>query len=217
MEFDADILARHMKQAAIEQKARELERSGFQVTCDTVVEGVTVDILARKNGETQFYNLNYLDGEEQRKHDPDRLVRLRKIARKQGAVLKLMLVRPPWETHVEIENLEDILRSLLWNSASDQCNTKELQDLSYSTKIDDVELDGIHYVRVKNGTIKVKGNAEVSVTLTWEKGAARLNEHFPFSFTVLLDRTGDRHSLEECDIDTTSWSGEADETGSISL
>ena len=196
----------YLERAAAEELAGNLISDGWTVERESYVGGSRVDLVARRGGETVFYEFK-LAGSTSSAGWADHLVSQQQLARRHGAAFRLVLVRPPRQMDLEIDNVGQMLFERLV-----QYPPSEVSDIAGHTLIDEVEGVDLTSVRIRGTTAEIAGEAILSVTLQTGGGEEIGSENFPFTFSATLDlaaRTADEVQVHE--VDTTSWYGQGDE------
>lgn len=203
---DRGISGVFLERAAAEQLCESLAREGWDVTREAVVDDHHIDLVARRGSETVFYEFK-LASSPSPSDWSSQLVSVQQLARRHGAAFRLVLVRPPREMHLEIENIERILYEALVERPPHQ-----VMDIAGHTMIDEVEGVDLTAIRVIGSKAEVEGEANLGVTLQTGGGEFVSSETFPFTFSATLDLAqGHAETVEVHEVDTTSWYGDDDD------
>lgn len=196
----------YLERAAAEELAGSLARDGWTVERESQVDDSRVDLVARRGGETVFYEFK-LAGSTASAGWAGHLVSQQQLARRHGAAFRLVLVRPPRQMDLEIDGVGQMLFERIV-----QYPPSEVSDIAGHTLIDDVEGVDLTSVRIRGTIAEIAGEAILGVTLQTGSGEVIGSESFPFTFSATLDLTAGRaDEVEVHEVDTTSWYGEDDE------
>jgi hypothetical protein len=199
---DEDISGPFLERAAVEQRAARLEAEGYEVDRDKQEGDLKIDLVARRGDDLVYYEFK-LAGAREYDGWAHHLVRLQALARTSGASLKLVMVRPPRQMTIEVDDIEEMLRRELAEHVP-----SEVADIAGYTKVDDVSGVDLTSIQIDGTEAQVGGEANLGVTLFTGGGETVSSEYFPFSFTATLDlaeRTASNVSTS--DFDLTSWYG----------
>jgi hypothetical protein len=179
--------------------AAELRNEGYEVGEDERVGDHSFDLVARRGQEIIVIEVK---ASETLKADSKRVAELRAAALGSGASeFRLVVVNPPREVTVEIEDLEKALYEYL----SDR-RPPELEILSQNTRVEDVSQVEVSDVSITRQVIRIEGAAIIEVSLEYEPepGEQPAYADFPFTFDFTLD-----HNLKimdgEASVDTASF------------
>lgn len=205
MRIEPAIATRYIEQAAAEQLSEEMRSQGYEVQREVSLGDLRADLIARRDGQVIVYEIKVpaADAGEAAADWARQTARLRAYARELGASFRLILVRPPRETHVEVSGLEDQLACALREDPPD-----DLQAIAASIEIGQVSDLAITSLVVRAEAVEVEGEAIVDVSLLSGEGDEVSRESFPLTFAVVLDRSGHVAELHRADVDTSSWYGE---------
>ena len=195
--------AQYLEAAKVEEVAAQLKAEGYAVSLHPMASSndVGYDIIATKGGRRVAVGI------KARAHlrESARLIReMRERAVQQGYdEFRLVIVNPPRERRIEIENLEGILYEYMINESF-----AEIEELSGGTSIEEVSDIEVDAIEVKSNGMNIKGTALVLVSLAYGGGKAHdgvsINYGFPFTFTVEL--THDMHiEAGQINIDTANF------------
>lgn len=191
-----------LERAAAEELASKLTDDGWAIEREADVDGNRVDLVARRDGEAVFYEFK-LAGTASPDAWSKELVAQQQSARRHGARFRLILVRPPRQMELEIEEIEQMLFLALSESPPWQ-----VADIAGHTMVDDVSGVDLTSIRIRGVLAQVEGEASLGVTLQTGGGEHVSSETFPFSFSATLDlAAGLAGEVEVHDVDTTSWYG----------
>jgi Holliday junction resolvase len=200
MRIEPRIAERHWQAAAVEQVAEQLRAEGYEVRRQARFGDLRADLLARKGSDVLVYE--FKSPTEGGDDWAQQVSLLRERAVKRGARFHLVFVRPPRESHIEVEGVEAALREALQKQFP-----AELDELSGHTMIEDVTGVEIDSIEVRQHETRVEGEATVSVSLNNEN-ETWATESFPFTFDVALDRGGRLARISDLNVDTSSWFGD---------
>ena len=200
MKIEPQILRRHWEAAAVEQVAERLKQEGYSVEREARFADSRADLVARKGDETLVYEFKVPGRKEA---DWARAAaRLREQAIAQGARFRLVLVRPPRETRVEVHGIEAALEEALRAQLP-----QEFEALSDRTTVDQVTDVMIDVIEVRPNRIVVRGTATARLSLRDEGTNRSSGDDFPFDFKIALDPDGRLRDVLELRADTSSWLG----------
>lgn len=197
MKIDEQILQRHIEAAAADQLARDLTGKGYSVAQHADFGGLQADLIARKGDEVLVYE--FKAPASPKAGWARQMTQLKERAASQGARFKLVFVRPPRESRVEIDAIESILED-----AINRFSPPELEGLSAHSRVDEISDVAIDALEMRNGEISVRGTATVSVSLISD-GETWTSEYFPFRFDVVLGPDGKLERTNRIDVDTSDW------------
>jgi Predicted pPIWI-associating nuclease len=200
--IEPQIAARHWEEAAIDQVAKDLEAAGYQVSRNDRLGAYRADLVARKNSEIIVYEFKVGSWNTGRAREA---AALRKhVVHALGAQFKLVVVTPPRDKIIEVEDIEQLLLdTILENLPS------ELDQLSSHTRIEAVSDVNISSVAIGRSGTSVEGEGMVSVTLEWGSGDDRVEmvESFPFDFHIILGPQESVKDLISLAVDVSGWYG----------
>ena len=203
MKVDPAIADRFLAQAATEQLLADLQSEGCKVSRDVKFGPVQADIVAEgPNGELTVFEVK-VPGPAQVSSWTRKASVLQREVRASGGRFKLVLVRRPRETTIEIDGLENLIRDELTENIH-----QDLGVLSNRTVVDDVSGLEISSLLIHRENTEIEGQAVISVTLNGDDDEAFAQEYFPLQFTAILDRSNHMTRFE-CEIGLSSWYGEA--------
>jgi hypothetical protein len=193
----------YLERAAAEELAGNLVKDGWTVERESDVGGSRVDLVARRAGETVFYEFK-LAGSTASPGWAAHLVSQQQLARRKGAAFRLVLVRPPRQMDLEIDGVDRMLFERFV-----QYPPSEVSDIAGHTLIDEVEGVDLTSVRIRGTIAEIAGEAVLGVTLQTGGGEEIGSESFPFTFSATLDLAAGRaDEVEVHEVDTTSWYGD---------
>lgn len=168
---------------------------------------VVFDLVARRDHEAIFYEVKVLG--EGRSPITKQLSALSAQARREGGRFRLVVVRPGREVEVDVEGIDEALRSALEDDPSGQLGT--LGDRVEVTSVDGVEIERLRVLQ--GGRTHATGRAVASIN-QYAEGSDSLfaSTDVPFGFDVVLDTDGtvvDEPS-PTFDLDLSGWADEQD-------
>jgi Holliday junction resolvase len=206
-----DVTGKFLERAAVEQTAARLEAEGFKVEREKSLGPLRVDLVAKRDDETSFYEFK-MAGADQYDGWADRLLQLQRMASKSGASLKLVMVRPPRKMTIDIDGIDEILLAYLAEHIP-----SEVADIAGHTQIDEIGGVDVTSIAVIGTIAEVAGQASLGVTLLTGGGEFVSSEYFPFSFTATIDlATSIAEAVLASDFDLSSWFGDQDDEASQS-
>lgn len=180
----ADI-AQYLEAAKVEEVSEQLKSEGYQVILNQTEPDANFryDIVATRDDKKIAIEV------KARSHlrESVGLIRdLREYAARQGYdEFRLVVVNPPRERTIEIENFDSILHDYMVNESF-----SEIEELAHSASLEDVSDIEIDSVEVSADGIDVRGTGIVSVSLEYGGGDANdglsIDHDFPFTFTLRL-------------------------------
>lgn len=196
-------IAHYLEAAKIEEVAEQLRSEGYQVSQE------------RLNPDTHSrYDLIAVMGDKkiaievkacsQLRSSAGLIRDLREQAAKQGYdEFRLIVVNPPREKTIEIDNIEGILYDHIM-----QESFSELEELAGRVSVDDISDVDIDSIEVNSSGIDVQGTGLLSASLEYGGGdhndGLSVDYDFPFTFRITLNH--DMNIVEdEIDIDTSSF------------
>lgn len=187
MEIRQEILEKHLAEAAIEQLADDYARRGFKVERDVQIGDATADLVARRGGETLVFEVKAGQWTPEKREAARRL--RDHAVQEQGARFVLVLAPRPLDKSLEIEGIEEILRTLI----DERCQS-ELSEVSTHTRlvgVTDVDLNsivaGTEWVEVTgSGSVELELQFGSDSDLDRDQGFTS-QEIVPFRFHILLD------------------------------
>lgn len=121
---------------------------------------VVFDLVARRDHEAIFYEVKVLG--EGRSPITKQLSALSAQARREGGRFRLVVVRPGREVEVDVEGIDEALRSALEDDPSGQLGT--LGDRVEVTSVDGVEIERLRVLQ--GGRTHATGRAVASINHT---------------------------------------------------
>jgi len=192
---------RYLESAKQAEVAEQLRQQGFVVEANSKIGDSEFDLVARKGPEGIAYE--FKSGQSART-SRQALDRLQRVAKQAGLEFRIVVVTPPARVQVEVERLADDLQDYMINTSFPDA----LDSLSTHTRIGGVADIEISEIYVGNGNIRVAGTGSVEVELKYGSDSDDVpssSDAFPFSFQVVLSSDGRLHSVEELEVDTTSF------------
>jgi len=192
-----------LERAAADELSEQLSRDGWMVEKEADIDGSRLDLVARRGSETIFFEFK-LAGSPSSDDWSAQLVALQQLARRHGAAFRLVLVRPPRQMELEIDGVAQMLFNALV-----QHPPWQVADIAGHTLIEEVEGVDLESVQIRGTIARVRGEANLGVTLQTGGGEAIGSETFPFAFSATLDLAeGRADEVEVDDVDLSSWYGE---------
>lgn len=174
---------RYLHDMAIDQLVADYQDKGYQVEIGKKIGDYEADLVATKGDEVIVFEV------KTGRMNPQMHSRLTQIGdyvrnRKNHKFL-VVVATPPKRKKIEIPNLDQILFDYLVDNFPN-----ELDELSTHTRIRWVDGATVDELTVReDGSLLVKGNAEVEVELTYGSGddQSTTDDYFPFTFELILD------------------------------
>ena len=212
MRVEPAIASRYVEQAVVEQLSEDMRGEGYAVEREAALDGLKADLVARRGRETIVFQLKTPGSNEPGEPAAAwarRTAELRAHACRLGASFRLILVRPPRETRVEIAGLETALEVALRREPP-----KGLHAIAASAAIGRVSDISIESLVLRGDLAQVDGEAVVDVTVLGDEGSVLSTESLPLTFEAVLDRSDRVTELRRAEVDTSSWSWDEDTPGS---
>lgn len=196
-------IAQYLEAAKIEEIAEQLKSEGYQVTLNQIGPGIDLqyDIVATKGDKRIAVEVK---ARSHLRNSVGLIRELRDYATRQGYdEFRLVIVNPPHERTIEIDNFENILYDHMVNDSY-----TKIEELAGRTSIEDISDIEIDSIEVNADGIDVRGTGLVSVSLEYGGGDSNdglsVDNDFPFTFRVTLSH--DMHVEDsQIDIDTSSF------------
>lgn len=196
-------IAHYLEAIKIEQVAEQLTLEGYHVLFNQATPDTSLhyDIVATKAGKRIAIGVK---ARSQLRDVAHSIRDLREYATQQGFdEFRLVVVNPPHERTIEIDNFESILYGYIVNNSF-----TDIDDLPGRASIEDVSGIDIDSIDIKVDGMHVRGTGVISVSLEHGGGDANdgvsVDYDFPFTFFVIL--THDMRIPESViDIDTSSF------------
>lgn len=192
MDIRTDILRRHLAEAAVEQLAAEYRERGYRVVpSDPAVNGAA-DLVVQRGEEKIYFQVKSAPSTPEAKVNLSAL--RRHVAAQPNARFHLVLVRPPEQPSIEIQNFE----GLLLNLVADRIDNLAVSGIATGVlpqEVTDVDFD---VVEVSRDGIEVQGTAVAEFDLEYGgSGDDGLSAHdsYPLEFHLRLN-----HALEVEDV-----------------
>lgn len=187
------------------QKEQELLGKGFKVDKNFRDSNLHFDLVATSpSGVRTAINFKHVSELE----DFSKISNLlEKIAQQLGyQKIETIIVRDPLDKKVEINELSNTLFKYFQNEFP-----SELNQLSTHTRLEDISEVEIDSVNIARNEIHVRGSAYFEVELLYgsnsdNDGEAGQCQSYPFKFDVTLDSSINVIRVNECNIDTSSFS-----------
>lgn len=200
MRIEPDLLADHLRAAAIEQTFQRLSRQGYEVEREARLgDDVLADLKAiPPSGKERLYHF-VLAGMKAAGR-PERASLVRAAAAARGADYHLVLVRPPREVEVEVVGIEAALRQALIDDPPE--DLRKLAPEWESMRITDVGIDRARLVR---GESYVTGEGLITVTFPVEDEEDPIEMGvYPLRFDIVFDAQGALRPVKPLEVDTSS-------------
>jgi len=206
MRIKREILLKHFTDASIEQITADYQEAGYEVVREHRLGDFVADLVATKGDELIVFQFKSKHWEPARIEWARRLRNY--VVHQLGASLRLVLVTPPGELLVEIEDLEQLLLDLVSDEAS---LYDELATHVHPDEVSDVEFGRI---AIRKDGIELLGFAVVSLKLQYgsdgdlKRGdGLRSSESFPLSFNILLSPRLDVKEVLSLELDIKDYYG----------
>jgi hypothetical protein len=200
MELKQRFFEEYALKAAVDQMAEEYRAKGYEVEKEADLGTAKADLVARQGDELLIFGFK---GQEP---EPSKGVALRQLRHyvvdHPNAKLKLVLVKPPHPTTVQIDGLQRVLYGL----CSDSNQTAPLNHIASSWQLEQINDVVLENVQVMATGIEVKGTA-TALYLLFPKDdeLAEMGYPFPVSFHLSLDQNLEIVSVQNFSIDVSDF------------
>lgn len=201
MEISAEILRRHLADATVEQLAADYRQRGYDVVAGGNGANPGVDLVVQRGREKIYFQLKSSPGSP---GDKEHLKAVRRhVAKEPNAQLRLVLVRPPDQPSIEIQDFERLLFELCLERM-DRLAVSELAAVVVPQEVTDVDFDLVEVTR--NG-IEVRGSALAGFDLEYGGGGDGVTtcDSYPLSFHLRLSHALEVVEVEEFSTDISSF------------
>jgi hypothetical protein len=191
---------KYLEAAKRAELAAQMEALGYHIEFDLKAGDLRYDMVAKRGDEKLAFEFKARDLLRDTKKEIEHLTR---AAKKLGYDFRLVVVNPPREPVLEIEDLDGILRDYLVDSVP-----QELYDIASHPSVDsvvDVEIDSL---QVTKEHIRVAGIGTLEVTLVYGGGGEdglTTHDEYPFKFDVTLDHELDISRMDSLVVDVSSF------------
>lgn len=200
MEIKTKYFEKYMYDIAVEQLIEDYLNKGYTVNKNFKVGNHQADIVAQKGEEVIVIEVKSGRMTPSKKETIAKLGNF--VRSKENYKFLVAVATPPKEKRLDIANLESLLiREMTENFPS------ELEGLSTTTSIEDVNDIDIDEIEINGKSIYVKGDAVVSVELQYGSDGDQKNDDgykttdsFPFTFEITLKHNG-QEELEIFEVD----------------
>jgi|ERR1700686_3857820 len=180
--------------------AAQMQGLGYRTEFDLKAGDFSYDMIAKRGNETIAFEFKVRDFLRDAKEEIEQLTL---AAKKRGFDFRLVVVNPPREPEIEIEDLDKNLREYLADDIP-----QELYDIASQPFVDsviDIEIDSL---RVTREYIKIRGAGVLEVTLVYGGGGEdgmTTNDEYPFEFEVTLDHEMRITHMDSLVVDVSSF------------
>jgi len=203
MEISTEILRRHMADAAVEQLAADYRERGYHVVPggNGAADG-GVDLVVERGDEKIYFQVK---SSPTLPAEKELLRRVRRyVANQPNAQFRVVLVRPPEQPSIEIQDFERVLLELCL-ARIDDLEVSELASGAIPQEVTDVDFD---LVEVSRDGIEVQGTALASFEL--EYGGAgddglTAYDSYPLSFHLRMNHNLEVDEVEALKTDVSSF------------
>ena len=209
MKIEKKYFVKYFEKMAIEQIAEDYTRKGYTVTKEEMLGEFRADLIAKKDGEQLLIEVKSGKMTQEKK---ERIAKINDyIQRLGGYKFILVVVTPPNEKNIEIDDIETLINNHLTDSVP-----PELDALSTHTSLDEVTDIDIDEIEICCKNIVVKGNGVLTVKLQFSSdGDLRRGngsegyDSIPFKFNLTLTYdSSDKLQIEDdanFDFDTSAY------------
>lgn len=191
---------KYLYKSKLQELSKELRDQGYTISHEVHIDDVIFDLIANKDNESIAYEIKVrstlADSKEQ-------LNVLRNIAKKHNIDFRIVIVTPPRQIEVDVEDLEFKISEYISTEVPD-----ELAALSGNTYIDgvcDLEYD---IIQIENDRIFLQGSGAIDVELEYGGGEGKdgmgMYDSYPFDFNLELSHNMEITELK-IKVDTSSF------------
>lgn len=200
MKIRDGIVRKYWREAAVEELALQYEGDGFSVAREVDFAGLRADLVAVRGDEKILIEVKTAPWT---KDDAAQMKSLRNMAVHQlGAKFNLVMVAPPVERDIEIEDFEGILTDYLSNQPPNELTS--IASRMIIEGVGDLDILGLY---CQPGRISVGGEGVVEVLL--EYGSSRdlveYSDSFPLFFEIVLNDELEISEVTHLSVDTSSF------------
>ena len=195
------IARRFWAEALLEELRSRYAEEGYEVRRNVNVAGVEADLIAQKGENLEVVEVKAGQWERAKR---DAVARLRNwAAQTPNASFKLIWASPPRDPTIDVEGLEEALRSA-WEDRVDTSEVAELASVVLFESIADINIDEIF---VRAGGIEVAGTglAEFEMQYGGSRDGFTTPDSYPFSYRVVLSPELKLREIVELEADTASF------------
>jgi hypothetical protein len=202
VEINTQILRRHLAEAAVEQLAEDYRQRGYHVVPSDNGNDGGVDLVVERDGAKIYFQVKSAPGSPE---DKELLKKVRRyVSGQPNAQFRLVLVRPPEQPAIEIQDFERRLLELCLDRIDDLA-VSEIASGVFPQEVTDVDFE---LIEVSRDGIEVQGTALASFELEYGgEGDDGLTTHdsYPLSFHLRLNHDLEIDGVEALATDVSSF------------
>ncbi|MBU1383537.1 MAG: hypothetical protein KKG14_14780 [Alphaproteobacteria bacterium] len=195
------IAAPFLERAAAEQLRDQLTADGYAVSMEEAFGDGRADLIARKGDQTIVFEVK-VPGQGRNDGWARSVAALQSEARRQAAEFRLVVVRPPRVTHVEVAGLDDLLLETWTRNLP-----ADLDGVAATTLVEEISEIVVDSLILRDGIARIEASGEVGVRFLAGDGEAFSSEAFPFRVRAQLDVATNAMEVEDASFDLSSWYG----------
>jgi REase_AHJR-like len=200
MELKQRFFEEYALKAAVDQMAEEYRAKGYEVEKEAHLGTARADLIARHGEDLLIFEFKGYEA------DPDKGVALKQLRNYVGhhpnARLKLVLVKPPQHTTVQIDGLQRILYDL----CSDPERVRGLSQVAPNWRLDEINDVALEDVQITSVGVEVKGSATALYTLQLAMDdSTELTYPFPVAFHLALDPRLEMGAVQSFSVDVADF------------
>jgi len=204
MKINNDILNRVFEEAAMIQTEEEYKKLGYEVEREKIFNNLRADLVATKGEKVVVFEFK---SGRWKPEKTDATVALRNyVSHDLKGEFKLVIVNPPQEKEIIIDDIENILYQYMFEHMQD---VDQIATHISIDEVSDVEIDTIN-ISSDEITITGSGNASYDTQYGSDGDMAhgdglQSTETFPFTFHIQLNHELEIEEVEKLEIDTSSF------------
>ncbi|MNR96981.1 hypothetical protein D3C72_281440 [compost metagenome] len=195
------IAAPFLERAAAEQLRDQLTADGYTVSLEEVFGGARADLIARKGEQTIVFEVK-VPGQGRNDGWARSVAALQGEARRQAAEFRLVVVRPPRVTHVEVAGLDDLLLETWTRDLP-----ADLDGVAATTLVEEISEIVIDSLILRESIALIEASGDVGVSFLAGDGEVFSREAFPFRLRARLDIATNSLEVEDSSFDLSAWYG----------
>lgn len=195
------IAAPFLERAAAEQLRDQLTADGYTVSLEEAFGSERADLIARKGEQTIVFEVK-VPGQGRNDGWARSVAALQAEARRRTAEFRLVVVRPPRVTHVEVAGLDDLLLATWTRDVP-----TDLDGVAATTLVEEITEIVVDSLVLRGSTAHIEASGEVGVSFLTGDGELFSREAFPFMVRARLDTATEALEVEDASFDLSSWYG----------
>ncbi|HZH29219.1 MAG TPA: hypothetical protein VEY11_00375 [Pyrinomonadaceae bacterium] len=215
MNIEHNVLMQSLVNSTLENMTADYKSQGFEVYRDHLIEGHIADFVAVKGDKMVIYEIKSGPWNEDKRRA---VAQLREyVSKLPHGEFKLYFIGPPRKKSIEIEDLDRKLVEALieedkFGSQAAGMAYDDVMHLASWVTVDGISDFEIDDITIRKSVTEVTGTGFLEVNMQYgsdgdvEKGMGMVaKEAFPMTFKLLLDLEGEIKSIEELDVDISSF------------